>query len=193
MSGSFALAVYILVAMGVAGAVHVLWLNWARSDLLLAPVDFGARFRGRRVFGDNKRLRGFIALPLAAACAFAVIAEYRHFFPAPLANGLWPLSTLQYAGIGFAAGFAFVLAELPNSFLKRQLGVAPGKVPEQGWQRVLCLLLDRVDSTLGVLIVLSLLAPVPAMTWLWVMLIGPGMHAFFSAMLHRIGVKERSL
>jgi CDP-2,3-bis-(O-geranylgeranyl)-sn-glycerol synthase len=193
MSDSIALAVFILIAMGLAGAVHVLWLNWARSELLLAPIDCGAQFRGRRVFGDNKRLRGFVALPLAAAVTFAALAACRDWLPESLTRGLWPLPTLQIAGIGLAAGFAFVIAELPNSFLKRQLGVAPGAVPEQGWLRMFCLLLDRVDSTLGVLIVVSLLAPVPAMTWLWVLLIGPGLHAFFSAMLFHTGVKERVL
>ncbi len=193
MSDSLALAVFILLAMAVAGAVHVAWLNWAQSELLLAPIDFGAHFRGRRVFGENKRLRGFVALPMAAAGAFAALAACRDWLPESLAEGVWPLSTLQFAGIGLAAGFAFVLAELPNSFLKRQLGLAPGQVPERGWLRIGCLTLDRVDSTLGVLIVVSLLAPVPAMTWLWLLLIGPGLHAFFSAMLFRIGVKERLL
>jgi CDP-2,3-bis-(O-geranylgeranyl)-sn-glycerol synthase len=54
-------------------------------------------------------------------------------------------------------------------------------------------LLDRFDSVLGVLIVLSLLVPVPASTWVWVLLIGPGVHAIFSILLHRLGVKARAL
>jgi hypothetical protein len=66
-------------------------------------------------------------------------------------------------------------------------------VPGKGWSRAACLLLDRFDSALGVLVVVSVLAPVPAMTWLWVLLIGPGLHALFSALLFRIGVKERAL
>jgi CDP-2,3-bis-(O-geranylgeranyl)-sn-glycerol synthase len=122
-----------------------------------------------------------------------LLAGFRDGLPAPLAASLWPLPTLQFAGIGLAAGFGFVLAELPNSFFKRQLGVAPGQVPERGWLRTCCLLLDRVDSTLGVLIAVSLLAPVPAMTWFWVLLFGPGLHALFSAVLFRTGVKVRAL
>jgi len=29
--------------------------------------------------------------------------------------------------VGFALGFAYVLFELPNSFIKRRLDIAPGK------------------------------------------------------------------
>jgi CDP-2,3-bis-(O-geranylgeranyl)-sn-glycerol synthase len=193
MSESFATAVFLLIAMSVAGAAHVGWLKWSQSAVLLAPIDLGLHFRGRRVFGDNKRLRGLVAMPLAAAATFAAAAMLRDRLPGSLAAGMWDLSTLRFAGIGLAAGFAFMLAELPNSFFKRQLGVAPGKVPPGGWSRITCLLLDRFDSALGVLIAVSLLAPVPAMTWLWVLLIGPGLHALFSALLFRIGVKERLL
>lgn len=193
MSNSLALAVFLLIAMSVAGAVHVIWLRWARTDLLLTPVDLGRYFRGRRIFGDNKRLRGFIALPLVAAVTFAIVAANLHRLPPALADGLWDLTTLQYAGIGLAAGLGFMLAELPNSFLKRQLGIAPGQVPGEGWSRAAFLLLDRFDSALGVLVVVSVLAPVPAMTWLWVLLIGPGLHAMFSALLFRTGIKERAL
>jgi CDP-2,3-bis-(O-geranylgeranyl)-sn-glycerol synthase len=46
---------------------------------------------------------------------------------------------------------------------------------------------------LGVLAVASLLVPVPAATWLWVLLLGPCLHALFSVILHRLGVKARAL
>jgi hypothetical protein len=31
------------------------------------------------------------------------------------------------------------------------------------------------------------------MTWAWVLFIGPGVHALFSALLHHLGVKARAL
>jgi CDP-2,3-bis-(O-geranylgeranyl)-sn-glycerol synthase len=34
---------------------------------------------------------------------------------------------------------------------------------------------------------------VPAATWLWVLLLGPCLHAMFSVILHRLGVKARAL
>lgn len=179
--------------MSAAGVMHVLWLKWARAGVLMQPLDFGRTFRGRRIFGDNKRLRGLMAMPVAAAGVFAALGGLRGQLPEWLAQGLWQISTGHYALLGLAAGLAFMLAELPNSFLKRQLRVAPGAIPDWGAGRVLCALLDRLDSVLGVLIVVSLLLPTPVMTWVWVLLIGPGVHALFSALLYWVGVKERAL
>lgn len=193
MTGSLVLAVFLLIAMSFAGVVHVIWLKWARADLLLKPVDFGRHFRGRRLFGDNKRLRGFVAMPLAAAGTFAAGAAFRDQLPVAFSGGLWDFSISQYAGIGFLAGLGFMMAELPNSFFKRQLGIPAGETPAAGPSRIICLLLDRFDSVLGVLIVVSLLAPVPGMTWLWALLIGPSLHALFSALLFWLGIKERLL
>ncbi|MDH4047448.1 MAG: CDP-archaeol synthase [Gammaproteobacteria bacterium] len=193
MTYSLSLAVFLLLAMSVAGLVHIAWLRSVQTGVLLMPVDLGANYRGRRVFGDHKRLRGFIALPIAAAGAFALTAAFREHLPGPLADNLWDMSIQRYAWTGFAAGLGFMLAELPNSFLKRQLGVAPGRLPTTGLARIVCPLLDRFDSALGVLIAVSLLVPVPALTWLWVLLMGPGLHALFSIFLFWLGVKERAL
>lgn len=193
MTESLVLAIFLLSAMIIAGVVHVIWLTWASAGLLLTPVDFGGHFRGRRLFGKNKRLRGFVAMPLAAAGAFALGAALRDQLPVSFSVSMWEFTILQYAGLGFAAGLGFMLAELPNSFFKRQLGISSGEAPETGLSRIVCLLLDRFDSILGVLVVVSLLAPVPTMTWLWAMLIGPGLHALFSTLLFHLGVKDRLL
>lgn len=191
--GAFATAVFLLLAMSMAGLVHVWWLKSVNAGVFMQPLDFGHTVRGRRIFGDNKRVRGLVVMPLAAAATFALLGALRAELPQWLARGMWDLAVSQYALLGLVAGLAFMLAELPNSFLKRQLGVAPGASPAAGWHRPLCALLDRFDSVLGVLVVISLLVPTPAMTWLWVLLIGPGVHALFSALLHRLGVKLRAL
>jgi hypothetical protein len=55
----------------------------------------------------------------------------------------------------------------------------------------LVFVVDRVDSILGMLVAISLVVPTPWMTWTYVLLIGPGIHLAFSALLYRIGVKAR--
>jgi len=133
-----------------------------------------------------------ISAGLLGAFALLGLAGHR-LLPDWLAAGLWELTPGRYALLGLVAGLAFMLAELPNSFLKRQLGIPPGAIPRQRRGRVICMLLDRLDSVLGVLIVVSLLVPVTLATWVWLLLMGPGVHALFSTLLHRAGVKARAL
>lgn len=189
----FAAALFLLLAMSAAGGVHVLWLRSAAARRLTQPVDGGLTVRGRRLFGPNKMLRGFVAMPLASSLFFALFGSLREALPAWLADGLWRMPTPQYAVFGGACGLAFMLAELPNSFIKRQLGVAPGLPPSHPSLRAVFFVVDRCDSVLGVLIAASLLVPLPAATWGWVLLLGPVVHAIFSVALHRLGVKARAL
>ena len=104
--------------------------------------------------------RGFVVMPPAAAIAFWAVGSLRPGLPRWLASGMWELSSAQYAAVGLACGFAFMLAELPNSFLKRQLDVAPGMAPRGRGLAAAFFVLDRVDSVLGVLIILTALLPV---------------------------------
>ena len=189
----FASAAWLVAALSVAGAAHVLWLRSAWARRFSQPLDGGATFRGRRVFGANKQVRGLMMMPLASALAFAVLGGARDLYPEWLARGLWDLPPAMYAALGFACGLAFMLAELPNSFLKRQLDVAPGAAPQGGGLRPLCFVIDRCDSTVGVLVVLTLLVPVSAATWLWALLLGPVSHAAFSTWLYRERLKARPL
>lgn len=184
---------FLLIAMSTAGVVHVLWLRTSLSQRFAWPIDGGRKLRDRRLFGDNKRVCGFMVLPPVTAVSFMLLGGSREFLPSAIGAALWPLTAWQYAGLGLVCGLAFMLAELPNSFLKRQLGIAPGQAPAQPWLRLVVMLVDRYDSVLGVLLVLSLLVPVSMATWLLVLLVGPLVHALFSMALHGLGLKVRAL
>jgi hypothetical protein len=186
-------AVFIVATMSLAGIAHALWLRSDVSRRLHAPIDFRRTFRGRRILGPNKMWRGFVVMPPACAIAFWLAGSLRPGFPAWLASGMWELAPMQYAVLGLACGLAFMLAELPNSFIKRQLDVAPGMAPREPGLAAVFFLLDRLDSVLGVLIVLTVLMPVSAETWAWVLLFGPGMHWLFSVWLYRLKIKARPI
>jgi hypothetical protein len=188
-----ACATFLLIAMAPAGLAHSLWLNMRCSRRFAIPIDAGKTMRGRRWLGDNKMWRGFMVLPPAAAVSFVAMAAMRGSLPEWLGQGMWLLPVWHFAFLGFIAGLAFMLAELPNSLLKRQLGVNPGLAPKQPLLAALCFVLDRSDSVLGMMLALSLLVPIAARTWLWALLIGGGAHALFSALLYRLRVKARPL
>jgi len=192
-SAAFASALFLVIAMSAAGVAHVLWLKSAAARRFTLPIDMGRTFRARRLFGENKMLRGFVVMPPAAAVTFGVLGAARGHLPSWLSQGVWPLQPAEFAVLGLACGLAFMLAELPNSFVKRQLDVVPGQPPSSPLLRALFFVIDRCDSVLGVLIVASLLVPVQALTWVWVLILGPCLHALFSIALHRLGVKARAL
>jgi CDP-2,3-bis-(O-geranylgeranyl)-sn-glycerol synthase len=187
-------ATFILITMSVAGVVHISWLRTKLSQRFAWPVDAGMEFRGKRLFGENKRVCGFMVMPLATALAFMILGGAREeLLPNVLSDALWTLTPLEYGLLGMMCGLAFMLAELPNSFIKRQLGIEPGQAPAQSWLRLPVLLIDRYDSVLGTLLVLSLLVPVPLATWVLVLMLGPVLHALFSMIMHVIGIKARAL
>lgn len=186
-----ACAATIIAGFIVAGALHTVWLRSHHSKRFTLPLDGYRTFRGRRVFGNNKTLRGFIVMVPAVGIAFLAFGYLRAFFPDCLSKGMWSLSPLHYGLLGLYAGFGFMVAELPNSFCKRQLGIAPGQTPSRHPAKALCFIADRIDSIIGALIALALVVPIPWLTWLYVLAIGSGIHWFFSALLYHLNVKAR--
>lgn len=179
------IALFLCLCMTTAGVAQVLWLRIAASQRFLQPVDGGATLRGRRLFGDNKTLRGFVVMVPVSGLAFAVFSRL-------FATGLWDVSLPGWVGLGLLAGFGFMAGELPNSFLKRQADVPPGEAPENPILAMVSLVLDRTDSLLGALILLWLVVPLPALAAVLCLVIGVGVHALFSWLLYKLGVKRRA-
>jgi CDP-2,3-bis-(O-geranylgeranyl)-sn-glycerol synthase len=183
-----ALTAFLISAFGVAGACQALWLSAAISRRFNRPVDGGRTWRGRRLFGDNKTLRGFVVMVPATAAGFALVAAA---WPAGTAGGLWPVTTSTYALLGGWAGLGFMAGELPNSFIKRQLDVAPGAAATGRVLSPLFAIADRYDSVVGAMVALALVVPVPLVTWLLVGVAGPAIHGLFSAAIFYLGGKTR--
>jgi hypothetical protein len=183
-----ACAWFLLGAFVLAGMAQTAWFKAPLSRRFSRPIDAGKTFRGRRVFGEHKTLRGFVVMIPAAAISFFALAAA---VGDPAAAGLWALTPLGYAGLGAFAGFGFMAGELPNSFIKRQLGIRPGECPRSRGAAVAQFVADRIDSGLGMLLAASLLVTVPAMTWLLVLAIGPSIHWAFSVLMFHLGLKTR--
>lgn len=102
--------VYFLPAMVANGAPLVA----SRILRRRRPVDFGkVFFDGRRIFGDSKSWEGLVIGVLAGGLVGVL---YLNVF----GNSCW----LVY---GLVQGLGAMLGDLGNSFLKRRLGISPGK------------------------------------------------------------------
>ncbi len=182
---------FVLLAFALAGLVHSLWMGSRWAARWRIPVDGGRTWRGRPLLGKNKTWAGFMVLPAAAGLFFALLRITTEILPYSFREGLWPLSVGGYGLLGFWLGLGFMAGELPNSFIKRQLDLPPGAPPKGRFVAALGFVIDRVDSIAGAFIVQSFVVPVGFLYAMDLLLVGPGLHWLFSALLFHLGVKGR--
>ena len=145
------------------------------------PVDFGRKWRGKRVFGDGKTWRGLI-IGVVAGTLFGLMwfylsksgplnETYYNVFDFRITDPLFGL----YLSIGAMFG------DLVKSFFKRRLGIPPGKP----WFPF-----DQIDYTLGALAFASIIY-LPDW-WVWLIIIGSGIifHVLINYLGFLLKVKE---
>lgn len=175
-----------------AGLAQSFWLRWSGSHAWAIPLDGGRTFRGRRLLGDNKTVRGFVLMVPATGLAFLLVSAFvERFLGGIVARGLWDLRIREYGLLGLWTGLFFMAGELPNSFLKRQLDVPPGGAPRQPFAQALCFILDRFDSVVGLLASAAVFVSTPWQLWVILLTLGSFVHWLFSVLLYLFGVKQR--
>ena len=189
--GAFVCAAFLTIAFVMAGFLQTFWFRSRYSVRFQIPIDGGRTFRGKRIFGANKTWRGFVVMVPGVGVAFVFLRLLSTLLPAGVTNSMWSMSPAQYGLLGCWIGFGFMVAELPNSFVKRQLGISPGAAPEHRLAQPVCFVVDQFDSVVGGLLALAVMVPTPILTWVYILLIGPGFHWAFNLLLFQLGVKAR--
>jgi CDP-2,3-bis-(O-geranylgeranyl)-sn-glycerol synthase len=154
------LAVKLFAPLLVGLAVHGLCIRAGALRAWTRPIDGGRTLRGHRLFGENKTWRGLVAVAAGTSLGYAVQAAAGGFAGTALAP------TAVAALVGFLVGAAAMAAELPNSLLKRQLGIAPGR-QAAGPPGLLFHVLDQLDLAVGAWLVLVWFVPVSVAAVLW--------------------------
>jgi hypothetical protein len=130
----------------------------------------------RRGFGENKTWRGFIFVPSANALFLLLISSVFQLRPAhPFLLGL-------------VLGLSYVLFELPNSFLKRKAGIAPGGRHRD--HKYLFYILDKTDSSFGVTLTYFLVTAITLKMALALFLINSTTHAVIAFALVKLRIKS---
>jgi CDP-diglyceride synthetase len=134
-------AFWLLAPILISAAVHGVVLRFDLFRALKRPMDFGLSLWGVRLFGDNKTWRAFVVAVIV--CAMAVVVQ-RIVAPALPPRLICDHGAVPAPVLGALIGAAAILGELPNSFIKRRAGVAPGSTA-RGAIAIVFYLLDQVD------------------------------------------------
>jgi len=178
---------WLAVPVMLAAGIHILVIRLNCLHHLKSPIDFRLTLRGRRLFGDNKTWRGAVVMVSASSAGMALqqvvrVRTLELFDYGSLHAWLW----------GAALGLGFVLAELPNSFLKRRFDVPPGH-QASGRAYWLFTTLDQLDSVIGCLAALALVW-VPSWQVILVTLVLCSLvHVAFNLVFVGLGLKRRAL
>ncbi|MFT6127588.1 MAG: CDP-diacylglycerol--serine O-phosphatidyltransferase [Flavobacteriaceae bacterium] len=145
--------------------------NWFKS--IAFPIS-------RKMFGDTKTYRGVIVLPILTGL-FALLSSY--YF------GSFEISIAYDAFVGFGLGLAYILAELPNSYIKRRLGIATGAQSKK--YKYVQYFTDKADSLIGVLTFYFLATNFSFKTILVLFCVGLVIHVSISQLLVVIKIKKK--
>ena len=184
------LLLHVILPVLLGGVCNMVFVKSPWLDGLKRPIDGAHRARdGRRLFGANKTWKGFWGMVVLTALWAAL-------FDAAVA---WSGSDLPRAPVGgvFGAllggalfGLAYVLAELPNSYIKRRLDIAPG-ANANGWTGGLFVVIDQIDSVLGCMLAAMLVTPLRWSDAAMIVLLCGGLHLLVNQLLFRLKLKNQ--
>jgi CDP-diglyceride synthetase len=138
----------------------------------------------QRWFGQNKTWRGFLIMPLATwpGVLLALSLESSLDLNAPflLNEATWLLA--------LCLGLGYCLAELPNSFMKRKLGIKEGQVSSK--YKWFFVVVDQADSAFGCMLAYLFFVNV---SWgvFWITIIfGTTLHLLLNIILYKLKIRS---
>jgi hypothetical protein len=170
---------YLIAPAVLAGVAHAAVIKRESVPGLARPIS-------PHLFGANKTWRGPVVM-VSVSTAAALVQRALYELPSFRALSIVDYSEAAGLLIGPALGLGYSLAELPNSLVKRRLGVAPGRVARRF--RPLQYVGDQGDSVLGATLVLVPFVREPRVLAL-VAATGFVLHAAFDRLLYVLDVKH---
>lgn len=149
------------------------------------PIDFGLSIGKKRIFGENKKIKGPIFMG-------AFTALYGIIITLVFNNLIIHIQDLFYVLLSyFLTGLSYSIGELPNSFIKRQLNISPGDQSKSPYWRFIFSFLDIFDSLIFVGITYYVLFKFSAGSVIVSVLIGGMLHMITDQFMIRINLKKK--
>ncbi|MBR9678630.1 MAG: CDP-2,3-bis-(O-geranylgeranyl)-sn-glycerol synthase [Nanoarchaeota archaeon] len=151
---------FLMIPPYVANSTPVLFSKIKALNFLDFPIDRGKTWKGRRILGDGKTVKGFVMGVFWGSVAGTALGTIK---------------------LGFALSLGTMIGDLIGSFLKRRLEVERGK---SNW------LLDQETFIVFALTLASILEPISWEYWLAFLAITPPIHRLANIIANRLKLKS---
>ena len=177
----------------IAGVLNMIWCKSAILKRIQTPIDAGKNFiDGKRIFGDNKTWKGLFGYILfniiatilwGAICNIVNLNSYNFFYVQ------YENSFFYNLLIGLLLGIAYSIFELPNSFIKRRIGIESGKTAK-GLKKYFFVFLDQADSIFGCCLVVCFFYKMTIGFYLMYVMVGAFTHIVFNMILYFMKLRK---
>ena len=182
-----------LASVIIAGIANMIFTKTKLYKRYNRPIDGGKILNdGKRVLGNNKTIIGFISMIIFNILAQLICGNiyktlgissslelYQEF------NNMWINNII----IGFLFGFAYMICEIPNSFVKRRLDINPGKT-DKGIKGIIFLVIDQIDSLIGVVLVLNIISDIGIIKSIMYVILGAFTHISINFILYKLKIRR---
>ena len=177
-----------------AGVLNMVCVKQKWFKLLAKPIDRGAKLKdGKRIFGDNKTDLGIITMIISSIVTHIIWGEICTFWSnGQELNQLYINynNTISYnVLVGSLMGITYMIFELPNSFIKRRLEIPDGKTLN-GLKGKVFMVVDQIDSLLGVILVLALVSNITVGQYFNYIILGGFTHISFNWILYKLKIRR---
>lgn len=148
------------------------------------PVDCGLKFRGKRILGSHKTVRGFV---VGIVCAIIIVYFEKFLFQQfAFIQSLIPLdyNNIDPILFGTLSGFGALAGDAIKSFFKRQMSILPGK----SWVPF-----DQIDYILGGMLFTALYIQLTPMQYVLLFILWVLIHPFTTFMGYLFRLREKPL
>lgn len=159
----------VMVPLVLTNVLHMLVVKSDFFSKLAIPIY-------EKAFGKNKTWRGLL------------FVSFTNAFVLSFVNLTFRLNIDHDFLLGGILGIVYILSELPNSLIKRKLGVQPGMKSEN--HRILFILMDKTDSAFGVTLIYFLLGYTDLKTAFLLFIINSLTHLVISLLLVVLKIKS---
>lgn len=178
-------ALWFFLPAGIANMMPIFAARWPIIKHWEFPMDFGLSFRGKRVFGEHKTVRGLIiGIIFATLTLWLQQLAARHVGWVADWTDHIDYTTLPVLALGPVFALGALLGDAIESFFKRQINIPPG----EGWFPF-----DQIDYIVGGAIATMPFVTLSIPQYLLLILLWFITHIVSTVIGYLIGVKDKPI